>query len=62
MSDNYEKFLLKKVISESVLAFRKLPNSPNNIHFAKNVFDEIEQRQNCSVLCLDIKNFGSAQI
>lgn len=57
MSDNYEKFLLKKGISESVLAFRKLPNSPNNIHFAKNVFDEIEQRQNCSVLCLDIKNF-----
>lgn len=57
MTENYEKLLLEKGIAESVLAFRKLPNSPNNIHFAKNVFDEIKNRQNCSVLCIDIKSF-----
>lgn len=57
MSENYEKLLLEKGIYESVLAFRKLPNSPNNIHFAKNVFDEIKNRQHCSALCIDIKSF-----
>lgn len=57
MSAKYEKLLLENEISDSVLAFRKLPNSPNNIHFAKKVFDEIKNRQNCSVLCLDIKSF-----
>lgn len=57
MAENYERMLLEKGINESVLAFRKLPNSPNNIHFAKNVFDEIKKRQNCSVICIDIKSF-----
>lgn len=57
MSENYEKLLLKKGINESILAFRKLPNSPSNINFAKNVFNEIKYRQNCSVLCIDIKSF-----
>lgn len=57
MSEDYEKLLLNKGISESILAFRKLPNSPSNIHFAKDVFDEIKHRQNCSVLCIDIKSF-----
>lgn len=57
LSPYYEKILLQKQIQESVLAFRKLPNSPNNINFAKMVFDEIKKRQNCSVICLDIKSF-----
>lgn len=57
MTKNYEKLLLEKGIDNSVLAFRKLANSPNNIHFAKNVFEEIKKRQNCSVLCIDIKSF-----
>lgn len=57
LSVNYEKILYEKNLSESVLAFRKLPNSPNNIDFAKNVFVEVKQRQNCSVICLDIKSF-----
>ncbi|SEL63633.1 antiviral reverse transcriptase Drt2 [Acinetobacter sp. DSM 11652] len=57
LSENYEKILFEKNISDSVLAFRKLPESPNNIHFAKNVFDEIKNRKDCSVLCIDIKSF-----
>ena len=57
MSENYEKLLVEKKISDSILAFRKLPNSPNNIHFAKNVFDEIKNRNDCSILCIDIKSF-----
>lgn len=57
LSPYYEEVLLKKQIHRSVLAFRKLPNSPNNIDFAKKVFDEVKERQNCSVICLDIKSF-----
>lgn len=57
LSPHYEKLLVQKQIQESVLAFRKLSNSPNNIHFAKKVFDEVKERQNCSVICLDIKSF-----
>lgn len=57
LTPNYEKLLESSNLSDSILAFRKLPNSPNNIHFAKNVFDEIKIRQDCSVLCIDIKSF-----
>ncbi|RZJ21767.1 MAG: RNA-directed DNA polymerase [Acinetobacter sp.] len=57
LTPNYEKLLKASNLSESILAFRKLPDSPNNIHFAKKVFDEIELRQNCVALCFDIKNF-----
>lgn len=57
LSPYYEEILVQKQIQGSVLAFRKLPNSPNNIDFAKIVFDEVKERQNCSVICLDIKSF-----
>lgn len=53
----YEKLLEASNLSENILAFRKLPNSPNNIHFAKKAFDEIGLRKNCVALCFDIKNF-----
>ncbi|MQW91987.1 hypothetical protein GFH30_01130 [Acinetobacter wanghuae] len=57
LSPFYEEILIQKQIQDCVLAFRKLPNSPNNINFAKKVFDEVKERQNCSVICLDIKSF-----
>lgn len=57
LTPNYEKLLEESNLSDSVLAFRKLPNSPNNIHFAKKVFEEIKVRQNCVALCFDIKSF-----
>lgn len=57
MSEKYEEHLVSRGLNNSVLAFRKLPNSPSNIHFAKMVFDEIRFRKNCTVICLDIKSF-----
>lgn len=57
LTPRYEEMLIQKQLQDSVLAFRKLPNSPNNINFAKQVFDEVKKRQNCSVICLDIKSF-----
>lgn len=57
LNNYYENTLSKESLSTNILAFRKISNSPSNIHFAKDVFDEIKIRQNCSVLCLDIKSF-----
>jgi hypothetical protein len=57
LTPNYEKLIEEYDLSENILAFRKLPNSPNNIHFAKKVFDEIKLRNDCVALCFDIKKF-----
>lgn len=57
LTPKYEELLEESNLSENILAFRKLPNSPNNIHFAKQVFDEIKIRKNCVALCYDIKSF-----
>lgn len=57
LTPNYEKLIEESNLSENILAFRKLPNSPNNIHFAKKIFDEIRERRDCVALCFDIKKF-----
>lgn len=69
LQDNYEKEL--KVIpklDKAVTAYRKIPTSENpdkhksNIHFAKEVFDEIKKRgekSEVAVLAFDIKSFFS---
>lgn len=54
-----------KSISDSVIAYRKIPVYPNdidgpgkcNIHFANELFQEIKTRKNCVVACYDIENF-----
>ncbi|MEL6561495.1 MAG: hypothetical protein AAFQ94_25120 [Bacteroidota bacterium] len=60
----YEKLLSKNSkLNSSVIAYRKIPVDADsdrnkcNIHFAKEVFDEIKQRRNCVALLYDIKNF-----
>lgn len=65
LSDKYEYFLKINNLNENIIAFRKVikykdPNetySLCNIHFAKNVFDYINTKKNCFVLCLDISGF-----
>src|SRR5699024_8329747 len=45
--------------SQAVLAYRKFPDghSNTNIHFANDVFKDIEDRDNCVVIALDIEGF-----
>lgn len=65
IGEKYEDFLKAEQLDENIIAFRKVlkKNEMNrkvsmcNIHFAKNVFDCIELRRNCYVLCLDISGF-----
>lgn len=65
LSFKYEDFLNKNNLSKNIIAFRKVSFtgysskkiSMCNIHFAKQVFDHIQKKRNCSVLCLDISGF-----
>lgn len=59
----YERHLQQnKLLSESITAYRQIETKDklkfkNNVHFAKDVFDEIKLRQNCVAIVLDIENF-----
>jgi hypothetical protein len=62
---NYSKYLSDNDLESNVIAFRKITEidksgdkkSLCNIHFARNVFNFIEAKKNCFVLCLDISGF-----
>lgn len=60
----YEKIMESEpLLSQAVLAYRKIPiikgskKNKSNIHFAKEVFEEISNRENCVAVCYDIENF-----
>ena len=60
----YESLLKENTeIDQSVIAYRSIPiaegekGSKNNIHFAKDVFDEVRRRENCVAILYDIENF-----
>lgn len=55
LSSRYELELLQRDISRSVLAYRSGVGS--NISFAKSLFDEIRERGDCRVICLDVSKF-----
>lgn len=63
LSEKYETYLTENLhISDSISAYRQIrtlcnTKFKNNVHFAKDVFDEIKQRENCVALCFDIENF-----
>src|SRR5690606_11861158 len=63
ITPKYEAYLNKNpLISSSITAYRKIETDDklkfkNNVHFAKDVFEEIKQRENCVALVLDIENF-----
>lgn len=47
----------EKAVDQSVLAYRKHQPPRCNIHFAKEAFDEIKDRESCDVVALDIDGF-----
>lgn len=50
-------------MNSCAIAYRRIPVSPDsesnkcNIHFAKEVFEEVKSRANCVAVCYDIENF-----
>lgn len=63
ITPKYEAYLkTKPLLSNSITAYRQIETDDklkfkNNVHFAKDVFDEIKRRENCIALVLDIENF-----
>jgi RNA-directed DNA polymerase len=55
LSEKYEDRIKDTDLNSSVLAYRTLGKS--NIDFAKDVFDEIEKKESCTVLTFDISQF-----
>lgn len=56
LSKLYEKKLIELSISESVLAFRKI-DGKSNIHFAKQAFNDISSKVDCTAIALDFSKF-----
>ena len=63
ITPKYEAYLKQNMLlSDSITAYRQIETEDkvkfkNNVHFAKDVFDEIKRRENCVALVLDIENF-----
>ena len=64
LGPKYEAVLkANEELNKSVIAYRRIPididsnSNKCNIHFAKEVFDEIKERANCITVCYDIENF-----
>ena len=63
ITPKYEEYLkINPNLSNSITAYRQIETLDklkfkNNVHFAKDVFDEIKKRKNCVALVLDIENF-----
>jgi hypothetical protein len=63
ITPKYESYLSKnQLLSDAITAYRRIETEDkvkfkNNVHFAKDVFNEIKKRENCVALVLDIENF-----
>lgn len=63
ITPKYETYLkANRILSDAITAYRQIETDDklkykNNVHFAKDVFDEIKKRENCVALVLDIENF-----
>lgn len=63
LKDFYEKVLTDGTdLSDSIIAYRRIEvegkkTGKNNIHFAKEVFDFIKEKDSCVALAFDIDNF-----
>lgn len=57
LNEKYEQELVRLGITDSVLAYRRFRPPKCNIHFANEVFAEIELRGNCEVQAFDVESF-----
>ena len=63
LSEKYESILQNRKLSDSVIAYRKIPSvlkegtGKCNIDFAFEAFMEIQKRKDCAAITLDIESF-----
>jgi len=57
LNKKYEQFLSGKGFNKSILAYRKFREGKCNIHFARDAFETIKIKGECSVIALDVSGF-----
>ncbi|WP_066835545.1 reverse transcriptase domain-containing protein [Rufibacter ruber] len=57
LKEPYEKVLEKEDIQECVIAYRPVKKGFCNIHYARDVFSFIKQKQHCVALLFDVEKF-----
>lgn len=57
LAQRYEAEVVRRGLSENVLAYRKFPGKTCNIHHAKSVFDFIYNVGDCEVITTDVEEF-----
>lgn len=63
LSQKYEQELVSSGLSDTVIAYRKVPigegqqGNKSNIYFARDAFEEIRTRKNCIAVALDISSY-----
>lgn len=57
LNEIYQSYIKNQGFDESILAYRTDLNGKCNIQFAKEVFDEIKLRGECTAIALDIKGY-----
>lgn len=63
ITPKYETYLKQTPqLSDCISAYRRIKTKDklkykNNVHFSKDIFDEIKRRENCVALVFDIENF-----
>lgn len=57
LTKKYEAYIEQEGFNDCSLAYRSNLDGKCNIQFAKEVFDEVKHRGNCSAIALDIKGY-----
>jgi RNA-directed DNA polymerase len=57
LNEKYQEFIKKNGVNEAVLAYRTDLDGKCNIQFAKEIFDEVKRRGQCTAIALDIKGY-----
>lgn len=57
LNEKYQRFIAGTGVDEAVLAYRTDLDGRCNIQFAKEIFDEVKLRSQCTAIALDIKGY-----
>lgn len=57
LSERYEELISTRLAKDSVLAYRRLGPSINNVSFSQSAFEEIRRRGTCVAIAFDVTKF-----
>lgn len=63
LKEKYDKLIDNTALDKSIIAYRRIPRDDNsgrnksNVDFSNDVYTAIKEKDECAVLCVDIKGF-----